>query len=403
MCPFKSQPGREPPVARVAPSCVFLMLALGLALESFAGTVILSNLPPNTAIINIDARADGSAAYNSDESLWYEPFNAGGPAQLLTYTVAAGTYKFRVINPTDAAQMFPGLTSAQTNQIYSGWTFNSPWVTDYLVFDKAAATNTALPQLFDGAFSNTNGAAAGWVFYSTPAAAYAGAISNGFYNLIRTAATGGRNSTNDLTSYTFNNPTTLAFAVPDPGLFDNAGGVSVLVSQQPPSSPKGTVTQVVAGYNHSLFVMSDGSLWGMGDNSYGQLGQGFAVSTTNRPVPIVTGAVAAVSAGGFHSLFILADGSLWAMGYNSAGQLGNGTTVDQHFPEEVVASDVTTIAAGFSVSTFSTTARSTAGFVTMPSLASDARNTLGFIKTLFPCKFRGKSSNARSTAFRTFP
>jgi hypothetical protein len=213
----------------------FLVAALYLQPSSLsAGTVITSNLPPNTAIINISATADGAAAFNGDQSLWYQPFNVVGPAQLLEYTVQPGTYGFRVIDPTDAARLFPALTSTQTNQIYTAWTFNSPWVTDYLVFDRAAATNSSMPQLFDGAYSNTNGSSSTWLLYGEPQSAYISAITNGFYNLLRTSATGGRDSTNNLTSYTFASTATLIFVIPDYVLGDNAGGVSVLVSPQPP-------------------------------------------------------------------------------------------------------------------------------------------------------------------------
>ena len=43
------------------------------------------------------------------------------------------------------------------------------------------------------------------------------------------------------------------------------------------------VTQVAAGYFATLFIMSDGSLWGMGDNSYGELGLGMAGRTFFPP------------------------------------------------------------------------------------------------------------------------
>ena len=39
--------------------------------------------------------------------------------------------------------------------------------------------------------------------------------------------------------------------------------------------------------------------------------------------------VTAFSAGGDHSRFVQADGSLWAMGRNHVGQLGDGTTTDR--------------------------------------------------------------------------
>jgi hypothetical protein len=207
-------------------------LALGCAAQvAFAGTVITNNLPANTAIINIDSLADGAAAFNDDQSLWYHPYTEGG--SLLAYSIEPGTYTFRIVNPADAMTLFPSLTSAQANQIYTAWTYNSPWITDYLVFDGAAATNYAIPQLLDGAFSNTNGT--DWHAYGSPDDAYSAAISGGFCNLLRTSDTGGRSSTTFLTEYSFTNSTTLIFAVPDFALSDNFGGVSVLISPAAPS------------------------------------------------------------------------------------------------------------------------------------------------------------------------
>ena len=63
----------------------------------------------------------------------------------------------------------------------------------------------------------------------------------------------------------------------------------------------------------------------------------------------VTGAaqpVTKIAAGGAHSLFLKSDGSLWAMGYNRDGQLGDGTYNNTNQPEQIVASNVTAIAAG---------------------------------------------------------
>src|SRR5260370_28777430 len=37
-----------------------------------------------------------------------------------------------------------------------------------------------------------------------------------------------------------------------------------------------------------------------------------------------------------HHLFVKSDGSLWGMGYNYGGQLGDGTTTDRHTPERIV-------------------------------------------------------------------
>jgi hypothetical protein len=98
------------------------------------------------------------------------------------------------------------------------------------VFDAAAATNGSVPQLFDGAFSNTNGT---WTFYTNAQSAYAAAITNRFYDLIRPGLPSGRDGLVFNNSWTFSAAENLIFAVPDNGLGDNAGGVSVLISAPP--------------------------------------------------------------------------------------------------------------------------------------------------------------------------
>jgi hypothetical protein len=197
-----------------------IILAIAsVLLRTYGGTVITANLPANTAIVNIDGRADGSASFGSGQSLWYHPFNTG--STLLEYTVQPGTYGFWPINPADAAARFPALTTGQTNQIYTAWTYNSPWILDYLVFDSSAATNFSVPQFFDGSQD---------IGYGNAAAAYTNSFVRGTYNQIHTA---GRLGTNIAYTYTFTNTTTLIFVVPDNVLSDNSGGVSVLVFPSP--------------------------------------------------------------------------------------------------------------------------------------------------------------------------
>jgi hypothetical protein len=77
--------------------------------------------------------------------------------------------------------------------------------------------------------------------------------------------------------------------------------------------------------------------------SSGELGDG-TNSRTNRPEQIVASGVAAIAAGLEHSLFLKNDGSLWAMGYNFFGQLGDGTTdhglYTTNLPEQIVAGSI---------------------------------------------------------------
>lgn len=116
---------------------------------------------------------------------------------------------------------------------------------------------------------------------------------------------------------------------------------------QPEEIVTGGVTAIAAGGDHSLFIKSDGSLWGMGFNFYGELGDG-TFGNTNRPEELVTGGVTAVTAGFDHTLFIKSDGSLWAMGDDEYGQLGDGTDGSRvNRPEEILASNVTAVAGGY--------------------------------------------------------
>jgi alpha-tubulin suppressor-like RCC1 family protein/sugar lactone lactonase YvrE len=102
---------------------------------------------------------------------------------------------------------------------------------------------------------------------------------------------------------------------------------------------------VAAGSDFSLIVKTDGSLWAVGDNSFGELGDG-TTAKRDAPVQILAGGVLAAAAGGMHSLILKTDGSLWAVGDNSVGQLGDGTTTLQTVPEEILSSGVQAVAAG---------------------------------------------------------
>ena len=75
---------------------------------------------------------------------------------------------------------------------------------------------------------------------------------------------------------------------------------------------------IAAGQQHSLFLETNGSLWAVGYNYDGELGDGFFATrypfATNKPEQIVSANVTVTAAGSHHSLFIKSDGSLWAMG-----------------------------------------------------------------------------------------
>jgi len=132
------------------------------------------------------------------------------------------------------------------------------------------------------------------------------------------------------------------------------GSISLSVTS-PEQIVASNVTAIAAGIEYSLFLKSDGSLWAMGYNYFGQLGDGTTNGGnyyTNLPEQIVASGVVAISAGSAHSLFLKSDGSLWGMGDNTFGQLGDGTYNNTNRPEQIVASNVTAIAAGAYYSLF---------------------------------------------------
>ena len=83
-----------------------------------------------------------------------------------------------------------------------------------------------------------------------------------------------------------------------------------------------------------MFMKSDNTLWAMGDNGFGQLGDG---TSKDRDTPVqVASDVLAVSAGGAHTMFMKSDNTLWAMGDNEYGHLGDGTVQDRDTPVQVI-------------------------------------------------------------------
>ncbi len=91
---------------------------------------------------------------------------------------------------------------------------------------------------------------------------------------------------------------------------------------------------VSSGYNHTVAIRSDDTLWSWGDNSFGQLGLG---DNTNRlmPTQVGTDTWKFVSAGWYYTVAIKSDGTLWSWGYNGSGQLGLGDTVNRSTPTQV--------------------------------------------------------------------
>ena len=86
--------------------------------------------------------------------------------------------------------------------------------------------------------------------------------------------------------------------------------------------------QAGGGDQYGLGLRPDGTVWAWGNNYYGQLGNG-TTGTTNgampTPAPVGTARYKQVAAGYASSLALQADGTVWGWGENYYGQLGLGT------------------------------------------------------------------------------
>lgn len=93
---------------------------------------------------------------------------------------------------------------------------------------------------------------------------------------------------------------------------------------------------VSTGFSHSLAIKTNGTLWACGRNNYGQLGD---YSNNNRSIPVQIGAdtdwQSVSSHFGEHSLAIKTNGTLWGWGRNSYGEVGDGTTIDRNHPVQI--------------------------------------------------------------------
>jgi len=120
------------------------------------------------------------------------------------------------------------------------------------------------------------------------------------------------------------------------GQLGHAENIGTSTPNPVPTQVLSGVLAVAGGFNHSMALKSDGTVWTFGDNKSGQLGRSVnsgidAANPVPAPVPGLTNVVA-IDAGGFHSLALKGDGTVWAWGHNAEGALGTATNNDTELP-----------------------------------------------------------------------
>lgn len=111
------------------------------------------------------------------------------------------------------------------------------------------------------------------------------------------------------------------------------GNGSLLSTSTPQQIGAATIWRTASGgTNHVLALAADGTLWSWGSDATGQLGNGVTTGTITTPQKLLVSALvdpqlsdsdwAVISSGSGHSVAVKADGSLWSWGDNTSGQLG---------------------------------------------------------------------------------
>jgi alpha-tubulin suppressor-like RCC1 family protein len=113
------------------------------------------------------------------------------------------------------------------------------------------------------------------------------------------------------------------------------------------SSPIQTITggtnwsSVACGNNHVAAIKKDGTLWAWGINSSGQLGDNTLIQKSS-PVQTVAGGTDWISVfcGANHTLATKKNGTIWGWGINTGGQL-DGSGISQSSPIQIISSATT--------------------------------------------------------------
>ena len=105
------------------------------------------------------------------------------------------------------------------------------------------------------------------------------------------------------------------------------------------TSSSSTWSKISSGFNHTVAIKTDGTLWSWGRNNLGQLGTN-NVTCYSSPVQETSSSTdwAEVSCASEFTVAIKTDGTLWAWGYNLYGTLGTNNTTCYSSPVQEVSS-----------------------------------------------------------------
>ena len=111
------------------------------------------------------------------------------------------------------------------------------------------------------------------------------------------------------------------------GLTGTASSVELTRINDETGEPFTGAKSVAAGENHTVILKEDGTLWGAGDSSFGELGMDekrLSFFTQLRANGTPLSGIKAAAVGNNSTFYLDQDNNLWASGYNYYGELGLG-------------------------------------------------------------------------------
>jgi alpha-tubulin suppressor-like RCC1 family protein len=130
-----------------------------------------------------------------------------------------------------------------------------------------------------------------------------------------------------------------SFGTGESGQLGDGDGVGRVMTPQPVAAMAGVkVSRVAAGYEHSLVIAAEGSVYSFGSGASGQLGTGEAgAEALPRKLAGVPTDVVDCATCSHHSMVVTASGGLLTFGSGGGGVLGHGNSRMQLAPKLVAA------------------------------------------------------------------